>query len=368
MRMGEGAVRDEQIRALYRQGPPLLIANVTNAMLVAVVLWSPARGLALSAWIAATAAVTALRLAMRRSFLRQSAGLAAESMTAWGRRFVAGAGAAGLLWGTGAVAFFDPRSAVSQALITFVIAGNTAGAAGTQSCYMPSFLAYFLAALVPFTARLAAVGDALHLGMAVLVATYGTVLMMVARGTHAAIRETFRLRFENDALVADLSRATIDLARSNTELEERVKERTSELERQSEALRAARQLESVGRLAAGVAHDFNNLLTVVMANATEMVERPPARREEARALLGDIVAAGERGTDLVKQLLAFGRRQKLQPRTFDLNDLIDQEARLLGRLIGADVALELALAPEALPVQADPTQVHQVLVNLVTNA
>ena len=146
-----------------------------------------------------------------------------------------------------------------------------------------------------------------------------------------------------------------------------MKERTAELERQGEALRAARQMEAVGRLAGGIAHDFNNLLTVVMANASQLM-RHPVGPEEAQPILEDVVAASARGTELVKQLLAFGRRQQLQPRTFDLNDLVREEAGLLGRLIGEHIKLEMVLDGEPLPVRADPTQVRQVLVNLVSHA
>ena len=216
--MSDAAIRAEQIRTLYRQSPPLLIANVTNAVLVAAILWTPALRGALIVWVAATALVTVLRLALSRRFL--AAAPSADRIGPWARRFVVGSGAAGLLWGVAAIAFFDPRSTISQVLITFVIAGNTAGAASAQFCYLPAFLAYFLGAIVPFAARLAAVGDPLRTGMTALLAAYGVVLVTIARGTHATLRETFRLRFENDALVQNLSKAATELEKNNAVLED----------------------------------------------------------------------------------------------------------------------------------------------------
>ena len=105
-------------------------------------------------------------------------------------------------------------------------------------------------------------------------------------------------------------------------------ERTEALARQGEALRQAQRLESIGRLAGGVAHDFNNLLTVVLANASVLLRAVllPAR---ARVAVEEMRGAAERGANLVRQLLAFSRRQKLAPRVLDLNKLVTDMQRLL---------------------------------------
>jgi len=123
----------------------------------------------------------------------------------------------------------------------------------------------------------------------------------------------------------------------------------------------------VGRLAGGVAHDFNNLLTVIGGSAEFLLaECPPGdpRRDDVL----EIARASERARDLTRQLLAFGRRQVVQPRRIDLNALVAEAERMLGRLIGEDVALTTALAPDTPPVHADPGRVEQALVNLVVNA
>jgi signal transduction histidine kinase/CheY-like chemotaxis protein len=363
--MSEVAIRSEQVRTLYQQGPPLLIANVANAAVVCAVLWLEAPQLALPLWVVAMALVTAPRLAIRRRYLRLNP--PPEAAEEWGRRFAIGAALVGALWGFAAFAFFDPDSPVSQAILTFALAGSTAAAAGTQACYMPAFLGYFAAALAPFVLRLLLVGGALHTGFAAMVGVYAVVLALVARNTHSTVRESLRLRFENDALLGRLSAAQAALEGANSVLEERVRQRTRELENRDEALRAAQEMQAVGRLAAGIAHDFNNLLTVVTANAGDLLQRTPATAEQ-RAVLEDVLAASERGADLVRQLLAFARQQRLEPRIFDVNRLVRDDQRLLERLLGEHVRKSFVLGSEPLWISADSTQIRQVLVNLVTNA
>jgi len=362
--MSEAAIRSEQIRTLYLQGPPLLIANVANAVVVAGVLWLERPNPKLVLWVLAMALAIGARLLLRRAYQRAQPPPAEAE--AWGRRFVFGAVVTGSLWGIGAFGFFESGSILSQAILTFAIAGITAGAAGTQSCYMPAFIGYFLPVLSLFAARLLSMGDVLHSGFAAMVAVYGVVLVIVAKNTHRTVRHGLRLRFENDALLVRLSTARAELEGTNAVLEERVRERTLELEKRDEALRAAHRMEAVGRLAAGVAHDFNNLLTVVAANAGDLLQRTPA--PEQRAALEDVIAASDRGADLVRQLLAFARQQRLEALVFDCNQLVRDDERLLSRLIGEHIRLAFVFGSEPLWISADPTQLRQVLVNLVTNA
>jgi PAS domain S-box-containing protein len=132
-------------------------------------------------------------------------------------------------------------------------------------------------------------------------------------------------------------------------------------------LRHAHKMEAVGRLAGGVAHDFNNLLTAILGyNELLLHQLQPGdpRREDAV----ELGRAATRAADLTQRLLAFGRRQMLEPRVFALNDLIRGLERLLRRLIGAPVTIEFDLAPNLWRVDADPGQMEQVLINLAMNA
>jgi PAS domain S-box-containing protein len=134
-----------------------------------------------------------------------------------------------------------------------------------------------------------------------------------------------------------------------------------------EQFRQAQKMEAIGRLAGGVAHDFNNLLTIINGYSQILLATLP-EHDKAVEMVREINRAGDRAAALTRQLLAYSRKQILQPCDLDLNDLVRNLHRMLGRLIGEDV--ELVLAPAARPyrVKADPTQLEQVLMNLAVNA
>ncbi|HET6922551.1 MAG TPA: 7TM diverse intracellular signaling domain-containing protein [Anaeromyxobacteraceae bacterium] len=141
----------------------------------------------------------------------------------------------------------------------------------------------------------------------------------------------------------------------------------SERRRLEEQLRQAQKMEALGRLAGGVAHDFNNILTAIIANAGLAVLEAPAG-DPNRPLLLEVRDAARRGADLTRQLLAVSRKQMLEPRPVDLNALLANLRRMLGRVIGEDVELRLDLAAGLPAVLADPGQVEQVVLNLAVNA
>jgi PAS domain S-box-containing protein len=131
-------------------------------------------------------------------------------------------------------------------------------------------------------------------------------------------------------------------------------------------LAQAQKMEAVGRLAGGIAHDFNNLLTVINALSITILRKLPAG-DPHRSDLEEINAAGDRAANLTRQLLAFSRRQVLQQEPVDLNSVVLSVGRMLGRLIGEDVMLRLALAPDLKIIQADKGQLEQVIINLALN-
>ncbi|MGB8179154.1 MAG: PAS domain S-box protein [Acidimicrobiales bacterium] len=132
-------------------------------------------------------------------------------------------------------------------------------------------------------------------------------------------------------------------------------------------LNQSERLESIGRLAGGIAHDFNNLLAVILNYAT-FVSEELDDTEAARADIGHIQAAAQRASALTKQLLAFARKEVMQPKVLDVNEVVTGVEEILRRTIGEHVAMEVALAPDLWPVEADPGRLGQVLMNLVINA
>jgi PAS domain S-box-containing protein len=129
----------------------------------------------------------------------------------------------------------------------------------------------------------------------------------------------------------------------------------------------AQKMEAVGRLAGGVAHDFNNLLGVI-TGYSEMALRQLGEGHAARPKLAQVLKAAEGAAGLTRQLLAFSRRQVLDPRAVDLNGLVQDLEKMLRRLIGEDVELEVRLGPDLGAVRVDPGQMEQVVMNLAVNA
>jgi two-component system, cell cycle sensor histidine kinase and response regulator CckA len=141
----------------------------------------------------------------------------------------------------------------------------------------------------------------------------------------------------------------------------------TEHRRLEDQLRQSQKMDAIGRLAGGIAHDFNNLLTVILGYA----DRLQSEIDEGRAsrdTLKEIRAAAERAAALTKQLLAFSRRQVLQPRVLALNDIVQDMQQMLQRLIGENIELVTRLSPDLGLVRADPGQLDQVIVNLAVNA
>jgi two-component system, cell cycle sensor histidine kinase and response regulator CckA len=141
----------------------------------------------------------------------------------------------------------------------------------------------------------------------------------------------------------------------------------TERRRLEDQLRQAQKMEAIGRLAGGIAHDFNNLLTAILGYCNLMLDDMPAG-DPLRSDLQEIREAGNRAASLTRQLLAFSRRQMLQPQIVDMNALVAQMEKLLRRLIGEDVELVTALASNLESVKVDPASIEQVLVNLAVNA
>jgi len=155
----------------------------------------------------------------------------------------------------------------------------------------------------------------------------------------------------------------VDLFHKNA----RLKIQAEELRCRDAELHEARKIEAVGRLAGGVAHDFNNLVTGIIGIA-ESLQSQFSAEDPRRADLDEILEASERAFSLTRQLLAFGCRQVVSPQILDLNAVISNLKRTMLRLAGEDIELVTELDADLCRVNADPTQLEQVIINLVMNA
>jgi PAS domain S-box-containing protein len=138
------------------------------------------------------------------------------------------------------------------------------------------------------------------------------------------------------------------------------------LRQSEEQLRQSQKMEAVGRLAGGVAHDFNNLLGVILGCAELLAESGDLSQVQKRA--EEIRKAGQRAADLTRQLLAFSRKQMIEPKVIDLNAKISEMTDMLKRLVGEDIEIRTSLPADIGRVRADPSQIGQILMNLVVNA
>jgi signal transduction histidine kinase len=170
------------------------------------------------------------------------------------------------------------------------------------------------------------------------------------------------IRLGEEMLERRVADRTQELESTNRQLAAQIAER----ERIESVLRQAQRLEAVGQLTSGVAHDFNNLLMVVLGNIRQMqkVEADAANQRRLQMM----AQAAERGAQLTAQMLAFSRRQKLEPRAVDLNEVVGGMHDLLQSTMGGSVKIETRLQPELWPAMIDPTQIELVILNLAINA
>jgi signal transduction histidine kinase/ActR/RegA family two-component response regulator len=190
-----------------------------------------------------------------------------------------------------------------------------------------------------------------------------------------------KLRDSQRELERKVQDRTAQLEEANRQLEQlsetNAQKRTVAEQERTDALEAlhntekqllqSQKLEAVGRLAGGISHDFNNLLTVILGYS-DIMKRNLQEGHPLRRNVEEIVRASERAASLTRQLLAFSRKQVMQPKVFELNTVVTDLEKMLRRMIGEDIELRVSLQSELGNIKADPVQLEQVIMNLVVNA
>lgn len=184
----------------------------------------------------------------------------------------------------------------------------------------------------------------------------------------AALRGRRRQYEARDRLI-DLGESELRLQRTLETLEQQVEERTAQLRTNEEALRQSQKMEAVGQLTGGIAHDFNNMLTGIIGSL-ELLRRRVSRGklDDLDSLIDLGVTSANRAAGLTHRLLAFSRRQSLDSKPVEINQLVTSMGELLQRSINESITLDMRLTPQLWTAEADPNQLESALLNLVLNA
>ena len=341
------AVRTEQLRAVFRQMPIGLAVNLVNAALTAVVIVPIAASSCPIVWFFLVAVVSVGRWILWRQYRRSLSG--SERDHIWSRLAVCGSLFAGSCWGFGGMLLFPIVPTSGQIFLTFVIGGMCAGAVVLSASHLPTLLAFLLSASLPMAVRFLVEGTVADRALGAMVVVFATALSLAGAHLNRFFTEAMRLRFELD------------------EANLRLRSEMAEHRATEAALRQSQKLEALGQLTGGIAHDFNNLLTVVIGNVI-LASRRASDNSNILPLLQSALRSAERGVALIQRLLAFARKQHLDPQSVDLGALVASIEDLLQRTVGPAIRLEIATDASLAPALVDANQVELAILNLAINA
>jgi len=324
--------------------------NLVNSALVAIVLASYLGQTRWLIFLALTVALTGARVI--GCILYRNHAKMAQSTGEWAMFATIGSGLSGLLWGAGS-ALLLPDNLVEQTFVAFVIGGMCAASLVSFSYYLPAFIAYVFPAALPLAVRFFLDGWTVHGDMMVV---FAAAITLAAYNSTRACADGLRLN-------CDLTERTRELTAANTRLETEIAQRKVAEDQLHQALK----MEAIGQLTGGIAHDFNNLLTAIVGHL-EMAENRVGDDPRVIAPLQVALRAAERGATLTRHLLAFARRQHLDPAAVDVPMVVDGVEKILEQTIGPNIRLAIGSGADLPPAWIDPNQLELAILNLALNA
>jgi len=346
----ENGIYVAQIQALYQHLPIVLLVNVVNSALVAIVL---ASYMGQTWWLVFLVLTVLLSGARAFGWARyRHKRRSVESATKWAVAATVGSGLSGLLWGVGSALLLSDNL-VEQTFVAFVIGGMCAASLVAFSNYLPAFIAYVFPASLPLASRFFLDGWTVHGDMMVV---FAATITLAACNSARGFVNGLRLNF-------DLIERTKELISANQRLQFEIEQRRVA----EDQLRQMHKMEAIGQLTGGIAHDFNNLLTVVVGHL-ELAQNRVSTDPRTGALLQAALRAAERGGTLTRHLLAFARRQHLDPQPVDIPGVLGATEKLLKQTIGPEIELMIRSEPDLHPAWVDPNQLELAILNLALNA
>lgn len=379
-------IRAEQTRLLYANSNISAEVTVIAATALAYLQWTVIARPIIVAWWLYMAAVSLARLAVAHRYRFVSpAGAAAER---WCTLFTIGVSLSAAGWGGAGIWLFPAGDLTHQVLLAFVLGGMMLGGGSILAARPEAFLVFLIPAGLPASAHFFFPGDPEHLAMGTLATIFTLATVISTWRIYLTIRSALNLQFENEDLVNAVRLEKDRVDSLNQKLELRVQARTAELHeavallreeiaerklaeeergRIEVDLRHAQKMQAVGVLAGGIAHDFNNILTSI-AGYAELAQDLVPEDSEAYSDLEQVMKAAIRAGDLVRGLLVFSRKGAPSPNLISAAAIVTEALELLRASIPATVEFRRTIDPDCGCVFADPGLIHQVVINLCTNA
>jgi signal transduction histidine kinase/ActR/RegA family two-component response regulator len=366
-----------QLRLLYANANLGVIINILAATTLGGLQWGIVAKPVVIAWWLYIILVSVLRYAFARRYWHASP--STTDINKWRTIFTLGVGLTGAGWGAAGVLLYPAGHLNNQLFLVFVLGGMMLGASSVLAPRPEAFVTFLIPAGFIPAVRLLLEGDETHVAMGLLAAVFTLATLIITRRIYRTIDSSLRLELENRDLVENLRRANQETEALNHALELRVQERTAELNKSTEQLRAeiaqreqteeellrARKLESLGVLAGGIAHDFNNFLTVVQGNI-EVAKTQLNADQAGQGFLDEAANACQRAKFLSSQLLTFAKGGAPVRRVVSIAQLVTDAVQLART--GSPIRIEVNLVEGLWSAEIDPGQIGQVLHNILINA